>query len=161
MDYIIRKSNLGDKEAINKAHVLSIREVCSKDYTPEQIAGWSALIYSDDHFKKTVSHDHHLVIEIENSIQGFCHSKMHPENLGEIMGLYLTPMVIGIGAGRKIFNDSLDFLTGAGAKKIHIDATRTARGFYEKMGFSASGPEQLHETRGIAFEYIPMEMIVS
>ncbi|MBT3982956.1 MAG: GNAT family N-acetyltransferase [Bacteriovoracaceae bacterium] len=160
MDYTIRKSKIEDKEAINKAHVLSIREVCSKDYTSEQIAGWSALVYSDDIWKKNVAHDHHLVIVVDNSIQGFCHSKLHPENLGEIMGLYLTPMMIGIGAGRKIFGESLEFLIQGGAKKIHIDATRTAKGFYQKMGFSISGVEQLHETRGIAFEYIPMDMLV-
>jgi len=55
---IIRKAELEDKERVNQAHIRSIREVCLKDYSPEQIEKWSSIKYSDDVWATTVNKDY-------------------------------------------------------------------------------------------------------
>jgi putative acetyltransferase len=51
--------------------------------------------------------------------------------------LYVHPAAAGQGAGA-ILCDALEKLAGArGAKEITVDASDTARGFFEKRGYSA------------------------
>ncbi|PIP94370.1 MAG: hypothetical protein COW00_00970 [Bdellovibrio sp. CG12_big_fil_rev_8_21_14_0_65_39_13] len=161
MKYIIREAQIHEKEAVNTAHVLSIREICSKDYSPEQIAGWSGVIYSDEVWINSLTNHFYRVVEVDGAIEGFCHANYHGENLGEIRGLYFTPKIKGHGIGKEIVELAKKYLIDLGAKKIVIGATKTAKPFYEKMGFIATGEEKLYHTRGTAFEYYPMEMIVT
>ena len=45
---VIRKAKLDDMKSVMRAHTLSIEEICSKDYTSEQIAKWADVNYSND-----------------------------------------------------------------------------------------------------------------
>lgn len=56
-NYLIRPTKIEDKKAVNKAHVRSIREICSNDYRPEQIKAWSAVRYNDVIWKQSVEND--------------------------------------------------------------------------------------------------------
>jgi len=62
-EYLIRKSVIEDKDAVCDAHRRFIREVCSKDYAPDQIKNWSAVVYDDDIWRNTVTNEYHIVIE--------------------------------------------------------------------------------------------------
>ena len=114
--------------AVNIAHKRSIREVCSKDYNPEQIEKWSDVTYTLDRWTNTVTNECCYVIELDNEIHGVCHSKVHEDNRGEIVGLYLTPEVIGIGVGRQIFEKCMDYIKGFNSKIVFINGTLTAKG---------------------------------
>jgi hypothetical protein len=48
MQYVIRKAKLDDMKSVMRAHILSIEEICSKDYTSEQVAKWADVNYSND-----------------------------------------------------------------------------------------------------------------
>ena len=133
--YTIRKAVIADKEAVNLAHSRSIREVCHKEYNTEQIEKWSNLTYDDERWRQSIENDFYLVIEKDKLICGFCHAKVHSDDKGEIVGLYLTPEVIGLGAGRTVFERAVNYLRHHNVKLIFIYGTKTAKGFYEAMGF--------------------------
>jgi hypothetical protein len=84
----IREAKLEDKDQVNHAHVRSIREVCSKDYSPAQIQAWSDLKYSDEIWSNTVINDCCYLIEKDSKVQGFCHAKVHDNGIGVIAGMY-------------------------------------------------------------------------
>ena len=71
-----------------------------------------------------------------SKIEGFCHACVLEKNIGEIKGLYFTSEIVGLGYGRKVFEEAINWLDQNKCKKIVITATKTARAFYEKMGFS-------------------------
>ena len=64
MQYVIRKAKLDDMKSVMRAHKLSIEEICSKDYTSEQIAKWADVNYSNDVWQKSVLEEIHYVIEV-------------------------------------------------------------------------------------------------
>jgi len=159
-DYIIRKSIFEDKVAVNEAHMKSIREVCAKDYSSEQIKHWSSLTYTDDVWTISVNNDFHYVIEKNGKVEGFCHAKVHDDSIGEIVGLYFTYEVIGLDAGREVFELAMKYFKEKNPKKVIISATKTAKGFYEKMGFDALGPATDCQMRGTTIECFDMELIL-
>lgn len=157
---MIRSADEKDTKQIWEAHVASIRQVCSKDYRPDQIEAWSAFQYSHERWANSIKKDHVLVVEIEQCVEGFCHAVIHDEQTSEISGLYLSPKAAGKGFGRQLVTATLAYLKSRGAKRVVIKATKTAIGFYRHMGFIASGPEQAHNIRGAKIECFPMEMTI-
>jgi ribosomal protein S18 acetylase RimI-like enzyme len=155
---MIRLAQDQDTHAIWNAHVRSIREICSKDYEPSQIQGWSGFNFNHEHCVSTIKKDFVLVVEIEEKVKGFCHSSLLDDGLGEIKGLYFSPEAIGKGFGKEMVKTVIEHFKRHHCPKVILSATRTAKDFYLKMGFHLSGPEKVIKVRGTEIECLPMEM---
>lgn len=155
---IIRKSRIEDKLAVKDAHIRSIQQICSKDYTPEQVAAWAQPPYTDDIWQKAVNEQHHQVVEIDGKIEGFCHSVVHEDGVGEILGLYFTPKAAGLGLGKKIVQQAFDYMNQFNTSKIIICSTVTVKDFYQKMGFQIVGEKSTFPIRGEEIDYFKMEL---
>lgn len=158
MKWTIRKGKLEDKKAVEAAHRQSIRNLCTKEYNQEQIRLWSAVDYKDEHWKKSILEDYYLVIELDGTVEGFMHASIQSEDksVGEVFGLYFSPKLAGLGAGRVAVEQAFTFFRAQGCQRAYVAATKTAKGFYEKMGFTVQGPEEIWEGRGAQIEYFPM-----
>ena len=158
--YSIRKSKLEDMHAVQAAHRRSIRKVCAKDYSEEQIRRWSAIKYSDDRWTRNVTdpNQYHLVVEVDRNIEGFCHGNIHDDGSGQILGLFLAPKAIGLGAAKEAFSLTIDLLRRHSPPRIILQSTKTAKGFYERLGLKAIGPEFQASVRGTHIECYGMEM---
>lgn len=159
MHYSIRKARLEDMESVMKAHKLSIEQICSKDYSEFQISKWADVNYSTDVWVKSVTDELHYVVELEGSIQGFCHSKVHENGDGEIKGLYFTKAISGRGIGRELFELSMKNLIENHCSRVFIFATKTAKGFYQKMGFNEIEALTIN-VRGADLECFRMEKLL-
>lgn len=159
INYAIRKSRIADMADVMKAHKLSIEQVCAKDYSSEQVSKWANINYSEDIWKKSVTEELHYVIEINNKIEGFCHSAVHQNGEGEIKGLYFTKLAVGKGIGKEAFNLAMNHLIERKCPRVFITATKTAKGFYEKMGFTVTEPSNI-SIRGITLECYNMEKLI-
>jgi hypothetical protein len=96
MKLIIRRALHGDATNIITAHRRSIRELCSKDYTSEQIAAWSGMNFQEDRWCQTMDQDLVLVIsDQQDNIFGFEHLQVHGDSDAEIAGLYFVPEATG------------------------------------------------------------------
>ena len=155
MNYLIRRARLEDMQAVMRAHKLSIEEMCSKDYSPFQISKWADVNYQKEIWEKSVNSDLHYVIEVDGVIEGFCHSKVHENGDGEIKGLYFTKKLSGKGIGREVFDLSMKFLEENHCSQVFIFGTKTAKGFYERMGFKEVEPTIIH-VRGADLECFKM-----
>lgn len=124
-------------KAVEDAHRRSIIEICSKDYSPAQIEKYSAINYSSEIWEKSINDDYHLVVEVKNIIEGFCHAKIGDNGDGHIVGLYFSPVIAGQGIGRKVIEMTFNYLDQYMPRKIVLTGTVTAKPFYEKMGFIA------------------------
>ena len=160
MNVQIRPAKYEEMNAVNQMHVQSIRDLCSKDYRPEQIAAWSAVVYKEKNWHKSINEDFYRVLEIDGEIHGFCHATLHPDQSGEILGLYVSKNARGKGLGEKIFNKALEYLLSKNPSKLVISSTKTAKDFYQRMGFSVVGEMQTHDIRGVGIECFCMEKVL-
>ena len=157
MTYNIRRARHSDAEGIINAHIKSIRKICSKDYTSAEIEAWSGRKFRVPHWQDTIDRDFVWVIECNNAVQGFAHFAVMDSENGEVMGLYLTPEVCGKGFARKLFTKIFQVASDQKLKKINLHATKTAKSFYEHLGFLQTSSDTTIEMQGVPIPCFPME----
>lgn len=158
MDFIIRRAIHSDAEGIIHAHVKSIREICAKNYTSEQIEAWAGRKFNPKLWIQAMDRDFIWVIEHDSQVVGFGHLAIMDAEYCEILGLYFIPPAVGQGLGKKMFQEFIAVAHNHQLKNMRLHSTVTARSFYESMGFRQSAGDTTVEMRGVAIPCYPMEL---
>ncbi len=111
----------------------SVIDLTAEDYTEAQQQAWISAADDEAAFGKRLGNQLTLMASLEGSPAGF--AALGPG--GKIDMLYVHPAAVGQGVGAMLI-DALEKLAGArGAEKLIVDASDTARGFFEKRGYIA------------------------
>ena len=111
----------------------SIEDLTGEDYSEAQQAAWMATADDEDAFAARLTQNLTLVATLAGSPVGFASLK----GTDHIDMLYVHPAAAGQGVAA-LLADALEKLAGArGAKRMTVDASDTARGFFERRGFQA------------------------
>lgn len=111
----------------------SVMGLTEEDYTEAQQQAWASAADDEAAFGKRLGNQLTLVASLEGSPVGF--ASLGPG--GKIDMLYVHPAATGQGAAAMLI-DALEKLAGArGADKLIVDASDTARDFFEKRGYVA------------------------
>jgi len=111
----------------------SIEELTADDYTEAQQEAWVAAADDIGGFGGKLSGQLTLVATLESSPVGFASL----QGKDKIDMLYVHPAATGQGVGAMLV-DALEKLAGArGATRLVVDASDSARGFFEKRGYIA------------------------
>jgi len=111
----------------------SIEELTADDYTEAQQEAWASVADDEAAFGKKLGSQLTLIATLEGSPVGFASLAG-----GHIIDmLYVHPAAAGQGVGAMLA-DALEKLAGSrGAGKLSVDASDSARGFFEKRGYVA------------------------
>ncbi|MNL09242.1 putative acyltransferase [compost metagenome] len=149
----IRRALHSDAAKMINAHRRSIREICFKDYSPEQIEAWAGHDFREDHWHKTMDKDLVWVIsDSASNVYGFGHLKLRANSEAEVAGLYFAPEVVGKGLGKKMMAMIFDECRQKEVKTLSLCATKTAKAFYESVGFQQQGPASTIDLGGQKLE---------
>src|SRR3984885_13343549 len=111
----------------------AIEELTAEDYSEAQQEAWASAADDLEEFGDKLTGNLTLVATFGGVAVGFASLADNTR----IDMLYVHPAAAGQGAGAMLC-DALEKLAGArGAKELSVDASDTARGFFEKRGFSA------------------------
>lgn len=111
----------------------SIEDLTADDYTEAQQEAWASAADDLGVFKTKLSGQLTLVATLEGSPVGFASL----EGKDKIDMLYVHPAATGQGVGAMLV-DALEKLAGArGTDRLTVDASDSARGFFEKRGYVA------------------------
>ena len=111
----------------------SVMELTADDYSEAQQEAWVAAIDDLEGFAKRLGSQLSLIGTLQASPVGF--ASLAGGNKVDL--LYVHPAAAGQGVGAMLI-DALEKLAGArGADKLIVDASDTARGFFEKRGYVA------------------------
>ena len=111
----------------------SIEDLTADDYTEAQQEAWASAADDLGVFKTKLSWQLTLVATLEGSPVGFASL----EGKDKIDMLYVHPAATGQGVGAMLV-DALEKLAGArGTERLTVDASDSARGFFEKRGYVA------------------------
>jgi putative acetyltransferase len=127
----------------------SVEELTAEDYNEAQRVAWAEFA-EEPEFAARVARGLTLVSTVDGVPVGFASL----QGADHIEFLYVDPAVAGQGIGALLF-DALEKLARArGAGRLEVDASDTARGFFERKGFVATrrntvmrGGEWLGNTR--------------
>ncbi|MGC1356082.1 MAG: GNAT family N-acetyltransferase [Xanthobacteraceae bacterium] len=111
----------------------SIEELSADDYNETQQQAWAAAADDEEEFGARLSGELTLVATISGDVIGFASLADN----SRIDMLYVHPVAAGQGAAAMLC-DALETLAAArGTKDLSVDASDSARGFFEKRGFVA------------------------
>jgi putative acetyltransferase len=148
----IRPATEADVDCILELHVRSIREICSRDYTPEQIEAWVGP-KRPEHYLDSIRGKRLVVAEVDGRLAGFGD---FDGTKNEIRLVYVSPDFQRQGVGRAIFLWIRDEMRARGFAKAWLDASLTSLEYYKAMG-CVSGATQLHTFRpGVSIPCVRM-----
>jgi putative acetyltransferase len=111
----------------------SIEELTADDYSEAQQAAWAATAGDEEEFGARLSGALTLVATFGGAAVGFASLADN----SRIDMLYVHPAAAGQGAGAMLC-DALEKLAAVrGSKELEVEASDSARGFFEKRGFVA------------------------
>ena len=111
----------------------AIAELTSDDYSETQQEAWASAAEDEAAFGKKLAGELTLIATMEGSPVGFASLA----GKDKIDMLYVHPAVAGQGVGNMLV-DALEKLAGArGVARLVVDASDSARGFFEKRGYVA------------------------
>lgn len=120
-----------DAQVLEEIFRASVMDLTSDDYSEAQQEAWASTADDDVAFAKRLGQQLTLIVSLEGSVVGFASLGA----AGKIDMLYIHPAAVGQGAAAMLI-DALEKLAGArGADKLTVDASDTARGFFEKRGY--------------------------
>jgi putative acetyltransferase len=109
----------------------SIEELCGDDYSEAQQEAWASAADDAEEFGARLGRELTLVATHAGSAVAFASLAGN----ARIDMLYVHPAAAGQGAGAMLC-DALEKLAAArGGKELSVDASDTARGFFERRGF--------------------------
>jgi putative acetyltransferase len=136
----IRKYKESDFEYLCEIFLRAVIETASQDYSPRQIAAWAQIDAS--RWQHKLTHSTVLVAVINDQPVGFITAIERYIDL-----LFVSPEYIHRGVASTLF-DALVVQLPAGM--ITVDASITARPFFERHGFQVL-QQQSVESRGVRF----------
>jgi putative acetyltransferase len=111
----------------------SVEELTQDDYTPAQQEAWASAADDLDEFAARLGKHLTLIATMQGSPIGF----VSLDGPSEIGLFYVHPAVAGHGAGKMLY-DAVEKLSAArGVPHLSVEASDTAREFFERRGFSA------------------------
>ncbi len=153
----VRRYRKGEEQALWSLLYETVHKVNSKDYTPAQIEAWAPSQWSIPNWKKRLKKTNPYVAEKGKQIVGFAEL----EENGHIDCFYCAHTWQGKGVGSSLLRAIEREAFKLGISHLFAEASLTARGFFEKKGFSVEG-EQTVSLRGEQFtNYVVSKRISS
>ncbi|TRZ40972.1 GNAT family N-acetyltransferase [Robertkochia solimangrovi] len=129
---IIRKGTPEDLKELQHLYINSIREICKNDYSPKQIEVWVSGIKNLKRWNAMLTDQYVLVAQSENTITGFC--TLDKGNYIDFF--YVHKEFQRRGIAQTLYNAIEKVAREKYQSEITSDVSKTARPFFEKMGFS-------------------------
>jgi putative acetyltransferase len=111
----------------------SIEELTAEDYSEAQQQAWAGAANDEEKFGARLADELTLVATLSSSPVGFAALADNKR----IDMLYVHPIAVGQGAGAMLCDALERLAAGRGSSEITVDASDTARGFFEKRGYIA------------------------
>lgn len=124
----IIKATISHAEDIHQLHGRAVRETCKDFYSEIEIEAWLKGRSAEGYYKG-IENGEMYVVEDEGVVAGFGHAIP-----GEIAAIYVDPAFHKKGVGRMLINHGLE-IASKGHKKVKVDSSLNAEGFYAKHGF--------------------------
>lgn len=121
-----------DAAVLAAIFVASISELTSDDYTEAQQEAWVAAIEDEEALANRLSGALTLVATLGESAVGFASLKDN----SMIDMLYVHPAAARQGVATALVDALERLATARGAAALSVDASDTARGFFERRGYS-------------------------
>jgi putative acetyltransferase len=149
---IIRKGNINDLTEMLKIFTDTITVICKHDYNSDQINAWKSGAENEERWLQVIDHQFVIVAKVNGQMAGFC--TLDQGNYIDLLFVHKDFQQQGVA--RKMYTFIEQEATLRKEKLLSSDVSKTARSFFEKMGFKVIS-EQTVDIKGIGLTNYKME----
>ncbi|MCT2562809.1 GNAT family N-acetyltransferase [Chryseobacterium herbae] len=149
---IIRKGTPGDLAEMRTLFTDTVTTVCQNDYSSDQINVWKSGAENDERWLGVIDSQLVIVAKINGQMAGFC--TLDQGNYIDL--LFVHKDFQNQGIARKMYIFIEQEATVRKEKTLAADVSKTAKPFFEKMGFKVI-KEQTVNVKGIDLTNYKME----
>ncbi len=131
----IRKLLDDEYEEVIKLIYETIHHVCKHDYTEKELFAWAPENFDRIKFQKALDGCYNTVMTDNGKIVGF----LSMERDGYINRLYTHKDFLKKGIAAELLCNAENWAKNSGICELKLDSSKTAEGFYIRMGFSEKG----------------------
>jgi putative acetyltransferase len=140
---VVRDYRPEDLETLIGLFTAAVRELASRDYSPEQVMAWAPDVIDRQRWSMRLGGRPTLVAMIGEEVAGF--SDLEPD--GHIDMMFVHPRHEGRGAAGALIREIERRARAQGLERLFTEASLTARPFFERHGFTAVAAQEV-EVRG-------------
>lgn len=148
----IRRAIDADAEAIDGLYRATIFAVNQKDYNGEQLKAWAGQADKKEKWREKISAQYFLVVFLHEMFAGFGSITTK----GYLDFLFVHHALQGQGIAQALYTELEKYAEFLSLHSIEVHASRTARPFFEKRGFTTLG-EQTVEVNGVQLNHFNMK----
>lgn len=137
---IIRKGNTADLADMKLLFAETITDVCKEDYDNEQIEVWKSGTENEERWLKVIEKQHILIAVSENKMIGFC--TLDQGNYIDLLFVHKDYQHQGIA--KALYTQIEQEALQQEASILNADVSKTAKPFFEKMGFKVNAEQTVH-----------------
>ena len=126
----LRQATAADVPAMVDLHGRAVREVCAREYAPEQIEAWLGKPRGKRFAESVAAGLMHVCVDDGGAVVGF--GKRRGES---ISALYVDPRHHGQGIGAMLLQRLVEDARAEGLTELTTHSTTNAVTFYERHGF--------------------------
>jgi putative acetyltransferase len=130
---VIRPALESDFGAIGRVFHDAVRQIARSDYTEEQLRAWSPGERDAEHWQRRTAKLEVSVAVLESVVAGF----IGFSHSGHIDLLFVRPEFVRRGIAKALLLGAERALGQLGVELAWTEASLTARGFFQAMGYSA------------------------
>jgi len=167
----IRDAEPGDEVVIADVHAASVRGLAVDDYDDRQVASWSdsepedfslpadgevpvVVAEATDASESGAGGTDAEAADPGETVAGFGAVDLES---GEVRAVYVHPDHAGAGVGSAILGELEDRARAEGLTDLHLTASLNAVPFYERHGWTSTGPTEYEVGDGVELEAVEME----
>jgi putative acetyltransferase len=147
----LRKARPGEGQAIVGLHARTVREINSRDYTPEEIDVWLARKSPEKEEARIGAGEVYVCIGDDEALLGYGSRRGD-----RIAALYVAPDRQGQGVGSMLLAQLERDAIAEGIEVLELNSTLAAAGFYRQQGYETLGTTQCFEAGGQTLEAVAM-----
>lgn len=147
-----RLAKLSDLAEIQLLFVNTISTICKNDYPADQIKVWTSSVENIQRWTERITSQYFLVAELDNKIVGYISLKSNDY----LDLLYVHKNYQRQGIANKLYDEIEKQAIRNNSTSLHADVSKTAKPFFEKMGFKVV-KTQSNKIKGI--EVVNYKMI--
>jgi GNAT superfamily N-acetyltransferase len=151
-----RRATKEDIDEFKNVIIESVLELCKEFYTPKQL---NSLLRQYPHrklYEKWIEERVLVVAELEKQMIGFA-QYYPPDN--SIEAVHVLPGYVNQGVGKKLLQFVEDIARSQGAKKITLDSSLNAVGFYENCGYVRKDSSTFRCNDGVELNVVNFEKV--
>lgn len=133
-EFVLRQFDPADTTGLRELFAQSIEYLTHEDYDEAQRLAWISQAEDWEEFDERLKSGDTFVVEVDAELAGFTLFK----NADEIDMLFVHPYHTRKGVARRLLEAVVKLAEARGCKKLTVDASDTARPFFEAQGFEAS-----------------------